>query len=145
MLLCNVCLRLLNHYSGCFFQEEYTLKKSWDGENKNCETSKQRPPQPPLLNLGSHSQTPTGSEHLCMRVLYSHANRRGKSVLQEIWPRTVLTGEGHFRPHGSCVFDRPSKFIRTGRGVLETFFRTSKIKWWRQPTQSEPGGQMTNE
>uniref|UniRef100_A0AAZ3Q667 Uncharacterized protein n=2 Tax=Oncorhynchus tshawytscha TaxID=74940 RepID=A0AAZ3Q667_ONCTS len=30
------------------------------------------------------------------------------------------------------------------RGVLETFFRNSKINWRRQPRPAGPGGQMSN-
>lgn len=78
-----------------------------------------------------------------MRVLSSHANRRGMSVLQQITSRTVLTGEAQCRPHGSCVCDRPL-VLHIDTGVLEMFFRTSHINWQRQPRQAGPGGHMIN-
>ena len=119
MLPCTVYPRLLNNYNGCFWWfliprragrrnsflsylyigayslihlSKNTLQRSWNSENENCETSKQRRGATVSLRLV-----------VPMRVLSSHAHRRGTSVLQRIRSWTVLPGEDHCRHHGLCV------------------------------------------
>lgn len=106
------------------------MKMNWDSENKNFVTSVQR--------WGA-------TVRWCLYRRCPAMPTEEECLLPRIRSRTVVTGEGHCRPHGSCVCDRHQSFnAHKDRGVLETFFRTFQINLRRQPKPAGPGGKLQN-